>query len=250
MYKTTAWNRLNASLDLLQRHLKKDRDHRLLDIGASDGIVTREAVDFLEQKLGSGASAVGFDLHAKLSRFGNALFSEYRSGNDAPVLIRFGPFIFVVGKSSSKPAPVREYLTKTYLKCGWLRKRLRNLTTYSLVNPLVINDPRIQFVEWDMLDCNEDWVRSFTVVRASNILNPIHFDDATIVAALKLIHLYLADDGLLLVTRNRTLREDPRCSEDGTLWRKTEEGFVELDHVGDGSCVAHIVNQVKINPIS
>jgi len=230
--------------------LGKHEQHRFLDIGASDGIATREAVDFLERQTGGSASGVGFDLHAKLNRFGNALFSEYRSGNGAPILIRFGPVVFVVGKSSPGPAPVREVLMKAYVKCGWLRKRLRSSTTYSLVNPLVMNDPRIEFLEWDMLQCNSDWQHHFTVVRASNILNPVYFDDATIGSVLKFIHLYLKDNGLLLVTRNRTPREDPSNSEDGTLWRKTAEGFVEVGHIGAGSCVAHIVNQLNAGQVT
>lgn len=238
-YKQTGWNRVDGTTEMIIRNAKRFSSINFLDVGGSDGIVTWQAVDRLEHDLGKEVHGTMFDRYAELVRFGHLWFCEYRTSEGIPALLRIGPFITRVGQAQSNSRWWRKAGNNLYLKMSFIRNALSEHGRLSLVNPVVMNDPRITVEQQNVFDFRPDWNGKFEVIRASNILNPSYFEDDQLKIAIGHLKQYLKPGGLLAISRNH--EDQPGAPEHATLWQLTEGELEAVDRVGDGSCIAEVV---------
>ena len=239
-YKLTGWDRLAETNAMIARNCSDFKQIKLLDVGASDGVVTAQLVDFLVDDLDVKVNALMFDLYTRLLRFGPAWFSEYRAEGNAPLLFRFGPFIAKIDKHQSN-SRMRDILVNLYHVCrGVLTAWLPKSQTISLVNPLVQTDPQIKFETQSVLEKREDWVGKFNLVRASNILNRAYFSEDQLRTAIENLFSYLETGGLLVISRNH--EESPGAPDHGSVWKKMDQNSLDLiDNNRDGSYIRELV---------
>jgi hypothetical protein len=99
-------------------------------------------------------------------------------------------------------------------------------------------------VEWNLLERNPDLVGGFDAVRASNVLNESYFSRREIERALRHLHAYLKDGGLLLVSRSHLEPEGE--VEHGSVWRSRPAGFERLHDYRGGSYIAAVVDSLPL----
>jgi SAM-dependent methyltransferase len=201
---------------------------RMLDIGASDGITTLDAIQHLRQELGIPASATVIDRDTRLlSRRVGAGCTLYFSPAGRPILARWGrlalclePMEGLEGLLCNRPAAALARLFSRRLTPAD-HQAARAIPT---INPAVMHEPAIEVRERDLFDPEPAWVGTFDVVRASNVLTLSYYTPEKIREALGIAYRYLRDGGVLVVSRNVIGPESEK--EMGGLWQKKGSGFM------------------------
>lgn len=206
-----------------------------LDLGASDGVTTLEAVEALQRSLQTKIDGWLVDLNLRLYRYRYLGLTEYRSSAGEPILARVGSLGLKLDSG------YEHVLTKRYLtRLGFLRSRLRSDGEILLVNPLTASDPRITVRSGNCLVSEPDFIDRFDAIRASNLLIPFYFAEDQIRGAIANLYRYLREDGVLVLSRN-----EPRGYgeiEIGSIWRKESQRFRRLEDFGGGAEVGALVD--------
>src|SRR5712691_4606236 len=124
-WKRTNRCRLRQTEDMLCAHLSgRFRDELVfLDIGASDGTTTVEALRALRRALGPNVRAFVADVNLWLLRYRRGPVVEYRATDGEPIMVRVGPFgLRLADQRGGGAHGNRDLLAKAYL--GW--QGLRN----------------------------------------------------------------------------------------------------------------------------
>jgi hypothetical protein len=246
-HKLTRPNRLQAPTAALCDRLSLSTNGgalEFLDVGASDGITTLEAVRMLEQRLNAPVRACLIDPFIRLIRYRSGSIVEYRTPDQSPVMVRIGAIGLQLSSLDTSRDVLSRVLGQWYLSRASARDAMQVDATISLVNPLVAADPSVSVLEWDVLRHNPALVARFHAVRASNVLNHSYFSASQIDTALSHLHAYLVEGGLLLISRSRVAGEGE--IDHGSIWRKAADRLVHQHSFGDGSEIAALVNQFRV----
>jgi len=241
-HKLTRPNRLAMPTGALCDRLSAPRNgsvFEFLDVGASDGITTLEAVRMFEQRLGAPVHACLIDPFIRLLRYRTGSVVEYRTPDQSPVMVRLGPIGLQLSSLDTSRDVVSRGLGRWHLGRTGVRDAMQVDASISLVNPLVAADPSISVLEWDILRHNPALSGRFHAARASNVLNHSYFTRRQLQTALSNLHGYLVEGGLLLVSRSRS--SNGTESDHGSIWRKSGGWYIHEHSFGDGSEIAEVL---------
>lgn len=215
---------------------RSSRQIAFLDVGASDGGTTLDAVYAMRSGLGKEIQTCLIDRNLWLYRYRYGVLLEYRGEDGVPVILRIGPIALRLDKEH------KDFLTKKYLTTFEpLRLRLTPAGRISLLNPLVMQAKEIHPEVANCLEYNPSFRERFDAVRASNILNHCYFDGASLRLAISHLFEYLQEDGVLLISRNRATGDGE--VEIGTIWRKRSGRLIKLEDFGGGTDIKDILDE-------
>ena len=242
VWKRTNRGRLKRTEEMLCAHIQPElrRELTLLDIGASDGITTVEAVRELRRAFGGEVNAFLTDLNLWLYRYRRGAIVEYRATDGEPIMARLGPLGVRLAKHRRAAQPDSNRLARLYLQLKRFRKSMRLDARISLVNPASRYEPGITIMELDCLVCNESLRGRIAAIRASNVLNLSYFSIPQMRCAVGHLHAYLREGGCLVVSRNND--EPTGEPEYGSVWLKEGCRFRWLQDFGFGSEIKSIVD--------
>jgi hypothetical protein len=212
-WKRTNRRRLKRTEDMLCAHISPQfrDDVVLLDIGASDGVTTVDALSALRQAFGPNVRGYVADVNLSLLRYRCGPVVEYRARDGEPIMVRIGPFGLRLANQRRGAALTNgNQLAKLYLRWQRLRNAMRLDTSISLVNPLSQSDPGLRIIELDCLRRDQSLVGQISAIRASNTLNLGYFESTQIREAVGHCHAYLRDGGCLVISRNADGRRRPK----------------------------------------
>jgi hypothetical protein len=242
-WKRTKRQRLRQAEEMLCAHTppRLRENFQFLDIGASDGITTVEALRGLKQVFGDTARAYAADLNLWLLRYRRGPVVEYRASNGEPIMVRIGPLGLRLSKSRrGSAAPDYNLLVNLYFRLQNFRRSMSSDAKISLVNPISRHEPGLTIIELDCLKREPSLVNRISAIRASNVLNPGYFFPAQIREAVGHLHAYLRDGGCLVISRNVDTAAGE--SENGSVWIKEPDRFRWIQNFGSGSEVKEIVD--------
>ena len=242
-WKRTKRQRLKQTEEMLCLHVPPQlrEDFILLDLGASDGITTVEALRTMKRAFGETSRAYAADLNLWLLRYRRGPIVEYRASNGEPIMVRVGPLGLRLSKSRRGSAePDYNLMVQLYLRLQNFRCSMSSDTRISLVNPISRNEPGLTVIELDCLKREPSLINRMSAVRASNILNLGYFYPDQISQAIGHLHAYLRDGGCLVISRNADT--DAGESENGSVWLKETDRFHWIQNFGSGSEVKEIVD--------
>jgi SAM-dependent methyltransferase len=241
-WKRTNPGRLRRTEEMLCRYIPPELqpDLAFLDLGASDGTTTVEAVRALRQAFGTDVRAVLADVNLSLLRYRRGPIVEYRAANGEPIMVRAGRLGLRLARSRRTVQPGDDPLARLYLRLQRFRRSMRPDTPISLVHPLARRDPAITVIGLDCLVFERGLEDRVAAIRASNVLNLGYFDPPQLGCAAGNLHRYLRQGGCLVVSRNR---ERPGGeTEDGSVWTKDGPRFRWLADFGAGSEIKSVID--------
>lgn len=241
-WKRTNRGRLRRTEEMLCAHLPPGFRRKLnfLDIGASDGITTLDAVRTLRRAFGGKVQAFLADRNVWLLRYRRGPLVEYRAADGEPIMARFGPLGIRLARQRHLAENSRDPLARAYLRLARLRESMRLDARMSLVNPAAKSDPAIIVIEFDCGIYQESLKGTMSAVRASNVLNHGYFGLPELRQAVTNIHAYLREAGCLVISRN----DDQPDSEveNGSVWQREGSRFRWLQDFGAGSEIRSVVD--------
>jgi hypothetical protein len=241
-WKRTNRGRLRQTEQMLCGHIAPElrAEFTLLDIGASDGITTVEAIRTLRRAFGNQAKAILADRNLWLLRYRGGLVVEYRAADGEPIMARFGRFGVRLAAQRREAEPDANPLARLYLRLGRFRRAMRCDARISLVHPAARAEPGITVMELDCLvreECLQDHVAA---IRASNVLNLGYFSPPQLLLAVGHLHGYLREGGCLVISRNHDQAgSEP---ENGSVWLKDGGRFRWVRDFGAGSEIRPVVD--------
>src|SRR5713226_8225947 len=121
-WKRNNRERLRRTEDMLCAHIDPPlrQDLLFLDVGASDGITTADAVCRLREKFGERVRAFAADVNLWLLRYRRGPIIEYRASDGEPIMARLGPFGLRVAKP--RRGMKAHLLVRSYLHCPRFRR--------------------------------------------------------------------------------------------------------------------------------
>jgi hypothetical protein len=241
-WKRTNRGRLPVTEAMLRKHIASNqrRHLTLVDLGASDGITTCEAVQSLRAAWGGEVTAYLTDLNLWLLRYRSGPVIEYRASNGEPVMARVGAFGIRLAEHRRGMSAARNRLAQWYLERRSFRQKMQLVSKISLVSPAVAADRAIIVSELDCLTRADGLDERVDAVRASNVLNLGYFGPDQIAAATGHLHAYLRLGGCLIVSRNSDTAGGE--VENGSVWLKRADGFEWVEDFGSGSEIKAIVS--------
>ena len=241
-WKRTNRGRLRRTEEMLCTHLPPELRRKLnfLDIGASDGITTLDAVRTLRRAFGGEVQAFIADRNVWLLRYRQGPLVEYRAVDGEPIMARFGPLGIRLARQRRLTENSSDSLARAYLRLTRFRPSMRLDARMSLVNPAAKSDPAIIVVEFDCCIYQESLKGTMSAVRASNVLNLGYFGLPELRQAVTNIHAYLREGGCLVVSRN----DDQPDSEveNGSVWLRERGRFRWLQDFGASSEIRSVVD--------
>lgn len=247
-WKRTNRRRLRQTEEMLCAYIvpRPGRDLVFLDVGASDGVTTVEAVRALRQAFGRDVRAYVADVNLWLLRYRRGPVIEYRASDGEPIMVRVGPIGLRLAKSRRPAAePDASRLAQRYFRWNGFRDLMRLDARISLVSPLLKNEPGVAVVELDCLRRDPTLVDQISAIRASNILNLGYFERSLIREAVGHFHVYLQNSGCLVISRN--VDGPTGETENGSVWIKEPTRFRWVADFGSGSEVKIIVDDWRSN---
>jgi hypothetical protein len=241
-WKRTNRGRLKRTEEMLCAHIPPELrpGFTFLDLGASDGITTVEAVRALRLAFGGEVRAYLADRNVWLFRYRRGPIIEYRAADGEPIMVRLGRVGVRLAKHRREAHPEGSALARQYLKLSRFRNSMRPDARISLVNPVSRSEPGIAILELDCLVCNHCLRGRVSAVRASNILNLGYFDPPQIRQAIGHLHTYLQERGCFVVSRNDDQPDGE--AENGSVWQKRGRRFQWLEDFGSGSEIKSVVD--------
>jgi hypothetical protein len=242
-WKRTHSGRLRATEDALCRFLanRSGQPLSMLDLGASDGITTLEALNALRDRLGSDIRVYLADKNLSLLRYRRWSVVEYRAQDGEPILARIGPLGLRLAKQRRELEEARDPIANLYIRLKAFRSGLRPCGRILLTNPLVRCEPAVTPIEMDCLERDARLVGRLNAVRASNLLNCGYFTPDQVRIAVGHAYAYLREGGCLIISRNDDTKEGE--VERGSLWSKHPSGFERREDFGGGAEIRHLVDQ-------
>jgi hypothetical protein len=242
VWKRTNRGRLRRSEEMLCTHISAEPRGELtfLEIGASDGITTVEAVRALRRAFGEGVRGLLTDLNLWLLRYRTGPLVEYRATNGEPIMARLGPVGIRLARSRLEAGSGGNAVARSYLRLARLRRSMQLDAQISLVHPVARREPGITIFELDCLARDEKLLDGVAAIRASNVLNLGYFEVPQICRALDCLHAYLREGGCLVVSKAND--EHTEESETGSVWVREERRFRWLEDFGSGSEIRSIVD--------
>jgi hypothetical protein len=243
-WKRTNRGRLKRTEEMLCTHLRPElcqgRALNFLDIGASDGTTTLDAVRALRRAFGGEVHAFLADRNIWLLRYRRGPIVEYRAGDGEPIMARIGPIGVRLARLRHGAQPDGDPLARLYLQLKRFRASMQLDTRISLVNPAARSDPGITIMELDCLVCDASLKGSLSAIRASNVLNLGYFSPAQIRLTVGHLFAYLQEGGCLVISRN----DDQPAGEveNGSVWLKNSGRFQWLQDFGSGSETKFVVD--------
>lgn len=241
-WKLTRGGRLIETQNKIIRFLDNKVKYRILDIGASDGSTTCDLVSEITEKKGKAVDAIIADRFLFLDIYENKYVREYRTTDGTPILAKFGKFALRLPRSEHKLAILTNMLIRLYLMSGFIRKGLIFKGKINLLSPVVRSCSSIQAREVDVMEVNRENTGSFDVIRASNVLLTINFNNDQLAHIINNIFSMLNQEGLLVISRNQI--ENGQETERGSIWQKKGNTLSLLDEFGGGSEIGHLVNSI------
>jgi hypothetical protein len=241
-WKRTNRGRLKRTEEMLGKHTPAElrQGYTLLDVGASDGTTTVEAVRALRQAFGGDIHAVLADRDIWLFRHRCGPVVEYRAADGEPIMVRLGPLGVRLARQRRDAQPESNALARRYLQWHRFRHSMRLDARISLVNPLAHREPGITVLRFDCLIRDETLADRISAIRASNVLNLGYFKPSQIITVAGHFHSYLKDGGCLVVSRNADQPEGE--TENGSVWRKDERRFRWIEDFGFGSEIKSMID--------
>lgn len=238
-WKRTNRGRLKETERALCEQLAGKTSVTLLDLGASDGVTTWEAVQTLRQSLGTEVLAWLADINLYLYRYRTGPIVEYRASDGEPIMTRIGRLGLRLSRPRQALRESPDLLVGLYLRLSGLRRGMQLDATIPLIHPLARAEPSITALELHCLKFQESLIDSVDAVRASNVLNHGYFTPEQIRTAVSYLHAYLREGGCLVISRNMDVAA--KEIEHGTVWRKSGLDFELIEDFGNGSEVREIV---------
>jgi hypothetical protein len=241
-WKRTNRGRLKRTEEMLCRHTLPElrREFTLLDVGASDGTTTVEAVRALRRAFDADIGAILADRDICLFRYRRGAIVEYRAMDGEPIMVRMGPFGIRLARHRRDAQSASNAFRWGYLQLSRFRNLMQPDARISLVNPVSRNEPGITVLQLDCLVRNESLAGCISAIRASNVLNPGYFNPPQIKEAVGHFFGYLKEGGCLVVSRNADLAEGE--AENGSVWRKEDRLFRWIDDFGSGSEIRSVID--------
>lgn len=241
-WKRTNRGRLQQTEEMLCRYINAEpRDGvTLLDIGASDGITTVEAVRALRRTFGEKVEAIVADRNLWLLRYRRGPVVEYRAADGEPVMARIGRLGIRLARPRHGSPSDANWLTRLYLRCAGFRSAMHREAQIPLVHPAARREPGVAVMELDCLTSKECLKDRIAAIRASNVLNLGYFALPQLRLAVGHLHGYLRDGGCLVVSRNHDEPNGER--ENGSVWLKDGARFRWVGDFGVGSEIRQIVD--------
>ena len=240
-WKRTNRGRLKQTERALCEQLAGKTRVTLLDLGASDGVTTWEAVHTLRQSLGGEVRALLADVNIYMCRYRKGPFVEYRAGDGEPILARIGRLGLRLSRQREALRQSPDPLASLYLRMTGLRERMQLDARISLIHPLARSEPSITALELNCLTRHEGLIDGVDAVRASNVLNNGYFRPEQIRTAISHLHAYLREEGCLVISSNVVVAAGE--VEQGTVWRKSGRRFELIEDFGDGCEVREVVER-------
>lgn len=242
-WKRTMRGRLKTTEAMLCSHIPEHlrRDVTFLDIGASDGVTTIEAVHTLRRTFGGNIRAYLADLNICLLRFRRGPVVEYRAANGEPIMVRIGRLgLRLADPRRENAGGTTSPLVRLYLQRQRFRSAMQLDKTISLVSPLTLFEPGISAIEFDCLRRAHHFEGSISAIRASNVLNFGYFSSPQIRNAISHFHVYLRAGGCLVISQNDDSSRGER--ENGSVWSKEGKRFRWIEDFGNGSDARSLVD--------
>ncbi|MGA8379703.1 MAG: hypothetical protein WB710_01090 [Stellaceae bacterium] len=241
-WKRTNRGRLQQTEEMLcdYIHAEPGRGLTLLDIGASDGITTVEAVRALRRAFGDQVQAIVADRNLWLLRYRRGPVVEYRAADGEPIMARLGRLGIRLARPRQGAPSDANPLARLYLRCAGFRSAMRHEAQIPLVHPAARREPGVAVMELDCLVSKECLKDRIAAIRASNVLNLGYFGLPQIRLAVGHLHGYLRDGGCLVVSRNHDQPDGER--ENGSVWLKDGARFRWVRDFGAGSEIRQIVD--------
>ena len=220
---------------------------RMLDIGASDGITTLDTVEHLRRIPGMSAHLTIIDQDVRLLAVQRGASTIYFTSSRRPLLVRRGKFALCL-----EPMEGLEGILFNRLAAALARRYARILEhadlgcarSIPLMNPAVVQCPSIDVCEGNLFGPREEWFGRFDAIRASNVLNLAYYSEARIQEAVGLVHRYLKDGGVFLVSRNWIQSQGEM--EAGALWRKQGDRFLRVSELETLPEIAGLVDGFRL----
>jgi SAM-dependent methyltransferase len=243
-WKRTNPGRLRRTEEILCRHVPPQLRTGVvfLDLGASDGITTVEAVRAMRQAWGQEVRALLADVNLDLLRYRLGPVVEYRAADGEPVMVRAGRLGLRLARSRRTVEPDDNRLARLYLRLRRFRGSMRLDAPISLVHPLAHREPGITIRELDCLVFDPRLEDQVVAIRASNVLNLGYFDAAQLRCAAEHLHRYLRQGGCLVVSRNQDRSGGE--TENGSVWLKDGPGFRWVADFGAGSEIKPVIDHL------
>jgi hypothetical protein len=241
-WKLTKRGRLKRTEEMLCAHIPPELRQGviLLDIGASDGITTVDAVRTLRRAFGNKVYALVADRDLCLLRYRRGPIVEYRAADGEPIMVRLGHFGVRLAKHRHEAQPDSSLLARCYLQSSRFRASMQLDARISLVNPVTRSEPGITILQFDCLVRSEPLRGRVSAIRASNVLNLGYFSTSQIRDAVGHLYFYLREGGCFVASRNDDQAEGGR--ENGSVWRKEGCRFQWLQDFGSGSEIKSVVD--------
>jgi hypothetical protein len=241
-WKRTNQGRLKQTEEMLCAHIPPElrQGATLLDIGASDGVTTVEAVRALRRAFGSEVYAFLADRDLWLLRYRRGPIFEYRARDGEPIMVRLGHFGVRLAKHRREAQLESDPLARRYLQLNRFRASMQLDARISLVNPVSRSEPGITILELDCLVRSESLQGRVSAIRASNVLNLGYFSTPQIRDAVGHLYSYLRQGGCFVASRNDDQAEGE--AENGSVWQKEGHRFRWLQDFGSGSEIKSVVD--------
>ncbi len=241
-WKRTNRGRLRQTEEMLcdYIHAEPHQGLTLLDIGASDGITTVEAVRALRRTFGDQVQAIVADRNLWLLRYRRGPVVEYRAADGEPIMARLGRIGIRLARPRQGAPSDDNPLARLYLRCAGFRSAMRHEAQIPLVHPAARREPGVAVMELDCLVSKECLKDRIAAIRASNVLNLGYFGLPQIRLTVGHLHGYLRDGGCLVVSRNHDQPDGER--ENGSVWLKDGARFRWVRDFGAGSEIRQIVD--------
>jgi hypothetical protein len=235
-HKTTAQGRL-TDLDLsIQKLLRAGGEVRLLDVGISSGVTTLELIDHIE-RAGCRATGIGADL--KIHTFLRSVVGVDLLFDSEGKILQLATPLFARGRPDRSRKTIASKCLRLALDIlerkvvrRWVAEPGRALPL-ALVSRRLTQRSGFDVVECDISQPRPEWLDSFDLIRAANVLNVSSFSPAQISVVVKNLTSWLRVGGLLSVCRTHA----GNGKNHGSIFVKVGQPplLQVVERLGDGS---------------
>jgi len=245
-FKTTSPNRLDDLNRFVLPYLQEiaERPLKIMDIAASSGVSTLEWYDSLKsQGIDCDVTATDVTVHANHLTFGGSLAMLVDRDQNILHMDVFG--IGIIGRAKRMrrmPVWVVRSAIQTLFKAKRVFGFLPRTERIALLSRRFSQNNYLRMIEDDLSQANRpEFLRSFHVIRAANILNSAYFSADVLAKMITNAKERLKENGLLLVCRT-----EQTGINNATLFRSTSGGGLQrIARFNHGSEIEPIIERGK-----